>query len=181
MAAASVWLPGFVRRKKIRELAALTADAFGALPPAFAPGSAAAALEAYALLTRRLADAAQAGEDSPGRIGEVERALGRSAFAFGQSLRKKFRVRSHSDALRLVRLAYMAIGICLEIDATGGIRVPRCFFSRHYSEGTCRVIAALDEGVMSGILGRGTLAFSERITAGQTCCLASFRPTGGEP
>lgn len=179
LAVASIRLPGSVRRKKIGELAALTAEAFGSPEPGPFPGSTDGALDAYARLTRDLVGKALAGKGGGGALTEVTRTLELRAFAFGEDLRRRFRIRTPSDARRLIRLAYKAIGISLDIDAAGVIVVKGCFFSRRYSSDTCRVIAAIDQGVISGIAGRGALEFTERITEGRPCCRAVFRLAGG--
>jgi hypothetical protein len=174
--AASIWLPSPLRRRKIGELQALTAMAFGEDPPKKKLPPAPSALESYAIFTRGLVDRAIAGGKD---MAAVRAALRESAQAFGERLSRGFRVRSGRQAIRLLELAYKAIGIDLKLDEVGGFTVSRCFFSPRYAPGTCRVIAALDEGLMAGILGQGELEFTERITEGQSRCRGTFRRRQG--
>ncbi len=49
-----------------------------------------------------------------------------------------------------------------------------CSFADVYSAATCRMIAALDEGLLIGLAGGGTLVFSSRLTEGAADCRARF-------
>ncbi|MGZ7065153.1 MAG: hypothetical protein ACXVI6_02225 [Candidatus Aminicenantales bacterium] len=174
--AASIWLPPPLRKKKLADLFTITAKAFGQNPAANEGASGDPSLESYAVFTRRLVENAIArGSD----MAAVRSALRREALAFGERVRRQFSVRSPEDALRLLEFAYRSIGIALDADAEGRMTVSRCFFSRYYAPETCRVVAALDEGLMAGILGEGTLEFQERITEGHSHCRAVFRSHAG--
>lgn len=154
------------------ELFRLTARAFGEDPPAVGSFGRDLSLERYAIFTRNLVGASiQDGKD----LAAIQTELRREAFSFGESVRRRFRLRQRTDALRALRLAYKSMGIVLTVDAQGSITISRCFFSRFYRPETCRVVAALDEGLMAGMLGEGDLEFQERITDGQTRCRAVFR------
>lgn len=73
---------------------------------------------------------------------------------------------------RLVFALYKGIGIDLRGTLPGDIRVQSCFFSQYYTPGMCALISAMDDGMMSGIMGGGTLTFTQRITEGCGCCRA---------
>jgi predicted ArsR family transcriptional regulator len=170
--AASIWLPPPLRKKNMAELFRLTARAFGGKPLSAGGPAGDRSLESYAIFTRSLVEAAMAdGRD----MAALRTELRREAFSFGESLRRQFRLRSRSEALRALKLAYKSMGIVLTADAQGWITVRRCFFSRIYAPETCRVVAALDEGLMAGMLGEGNLEFKERITEGHAHCRAEFR------
>lgn len=85
-----------------------------------------------------------------------------------------------------MRSLYRAIGIDfageLRGELPGGLPrevvIGRCFFSRFYSEGVCRLISALDSGVAAGISGGGQLEFYQRLSEGHECCWAQFRFKG---
>jgi len=160
----------------MEELFSFTARAFGERRPANDISSGDLSLESYAVFTRRLVEESIAG----GRdMAAVRAALRQDALVFGERMRRQFRVRSREDALGLLEFAYKTMGIALDADAEGRITVSRCFFSRHYTPETCRVVAALDEGLMAGILGEGTLEFEERMTDGHSHCRAVFRDRAG--
>jgi len=170
--AASLWLPRPLRKKNMGALFRLTARAFGEDPPAVGSSVRDLSLQRYAIFTRKLVEKAIAtGSD----LAAIRTELRREAFSFGESVGRRFRLRRRTDALRALKLAYKAMGIALTVDGQGRIIVSRCFFSRFYAPETCRVVAALDEGLMAGMLGEGDLEFQERITDGQTRCRAVFR------
>jgi len=168
---AGVHIPARLRLEKIRELAALTARAFGVAPPVLSGRSVRRDLEAYARFTRGSADRAVRDKADLGLLGAR---LREEALAFGQALAAAFGIRGRGQALRLIRLAYRAIGIDLRADPDGAIVVSRCFFEGAYAPETCRLIASLDEGLMAGICGGGHLEFSQRMTSGEAVCRARF-------
>jgi hypothetical protein len=169
---AEIHIPARLRLKKIRELEALTAKAFGTAPPPLADRPVWRALESYARFTREAADRAVGDGADPGLLAA---GLRREAFAFGRTLAAEFGIRDRGEARRLIRLAYRAIGIDLRLEADGTVLVSRCLFREFYTPGTCRLIASLDEGLMAGVCGGGRLEFSDRLTSGETACRARFR------
>jgi len=169
---AEIHVPAPIRLKKIRELATLTARAFGTAPPPLPDRPVRRALEDYARFTRESADRA-VGDKAD--LGLLAAGLRREAFAFGRTLAAEFGIRDRGEARRLIRLAYRAIGIDLRLEADGTILVNRCCFREFYTPGTCRLIASLDEGLMAGVGGGGRLEFSDRLTSGETACRGRFR------
>jgi hypothetical protein len=170
--AAEAHIPARVRAAKVRELAALTARAFGTAPPTLAGRSFRKALEGYARFTREAA--ARAIEDKAD-LALLRGRLRSEALVFGRALAAGFRIRDPGQALRLVRVAYRAIGIDLRAAPDGSVLVSRCFFKEHYTPEACELVSSLDEGLMSGICGQGRLVFADRMTSGATGCRASFR------
>ena len=67
---------------------------------------------------------------------------------------------------------YQVIGIDFAGTADGRVRIARCGFAAAYSPAVCRLIGALDAGLLAGLSGGDRLAFSQRITEGAPCCLA---------
>jgi hypothetical protein len=181
---AEVHIPARLRLEKISELAALTAKAFEVAPPALSGRSVRRDLEAYARFTRGSADRAFGGKAD---LALLENRLRQEALVFGRALAASFGIRGRGQALRLIRLAYRAIGIGLRVAPDGAIVVSRCFFERAYTPETCRLIASLDEGLMAGICGGGRLEFSRRMTSGgpgpaaAAKCLARFYFDGARP
>ncbi len=169
---ARIWLPASVRKEKIGQLVGLTARSFETPFPDLRGGGVRRRLEEYAAFTRAQVDRATAeGIDLAG----VRIKLRRGAADLGAELKTRFKVTGQRGELLLLRLAYRVIGIDLEADAAGGVIVRRCSFARFYNPETCRVISALDEGLMAGILGEGVLEFDRRITEGHDGCRAVFR------
>lgn len=169
---AELYMPARLRLRKIRELAALTARAFGTAPPSLANRPVRRALEDYARFTREAADRA-VGDKAD--LGLLAAGLRREAFAFGGTLAAEFGIRDRGQARRLIRLAYRAIGIDLKLEPDGTVLVSRCSFRVFYMPETCQLIASLDEGLMAGVGGGGRLEFSDRLTSGAGACRALFR------
>jgi hypothetical protein len=57
-------------------------------------------------------------------------------------------------------------------DEKGEVLISHCSLSRYYSPDTCRVMSAMDRGLLAGLSGGKQLVFSARITEGQACCRA---------
>jgi len=169
--AAEICVPPVVRARRFRDLVELTAKAFLASPPDLRGLSFKESRRAYARFTHE-----QAGrflEDGPRRI-EAKRRLREASFEFGQKLRRDLGLRSKAQAMRAGRLLYRLIGIDFQGNESGDIVIDRCFFADEYSPRTCDLISALDEGLLAGFSGGGTLVFAERITEKRPCCRARF-------
>jgi hypothetical protein len=160
------WFPRSLKKKKLKDLYALTADAFRKETPALRALSWEACLRHYALFTKAEVEDAlrQGGEASALRERLYDRAQ-----ALGRRLRDQLHIQTAEEARRALRILYSAIGI--DFEATGGeVTIPRCFFSGHYTPDICVFISSLDEGVAAGLTGGGRLEIRQRITEGKECC-----------
>ena len=165
-------LPGPIRRRMLRELIQVTADAFSAPRPPFPAGGNDAAISAFARFTRELVDGAG---DAAVDAAAVQDRLYRGAREMGRMFRRIAAIRSPEDAARALRLLYRAIGIEVEVDlALGELTVRRCAFSNAYTPAVCRFISALDAGMVDGLTGGTTVVFTERITEGAARCRAAM-------
>lgn len=163
--------PGFVRERVLDELATATAAGFGCDAPVLDGASGGERLAAYARFTRR--EAERAFHD--GRDLDVLRArLRAEALALGQRMRRLLGVKGVAETMAAARTLYRMIDIDLSGTPQGDITVRRCFFSDYYTPDVCRLISAIDEGVLAGLAGGGTLEFGQRITEGHDRCLARF-------
>ncbi len=156
----------------LRDLAELTAEAFGAEAPRLAGLRPPEAIAAFATFTRREVERLAAGGSLP--AAEAIRArLYERAREVGRAVRRSLAVTSRSDALRALRVLYRGIDIDLDVDdRTGEISVRACAFSRVYTPAVCAFISALDAGVVDGLTGGEVPVFSERITEGASRCRA---------
>lgn len=169
------YFPAALKKKKILELFALTAEAFGCESPAVQGLSFRGCLLQYALFTREQADKAiQRGDDLEALRGR----LYQNAFRLGQKLRKTLNIVAPADVITASRLIYQVLGIDYAGNCRGEVIIGRCYFSRFYSGEVCRVISALDEGLAAGLSGGGRLFFKQRITEGHQSCLAYFEIKG---
>ncbi len=179
LALASVWLPGFVRRARLRELLRRSAEAFGVSAPAIAGRSHRELLNAFATFTAWQVAAIGRNDagGSPGATAAVRARLRATACDLGRDLRRTLKVRTPAQAMQAARLVYATLGIDFEGAVDGTIVIRRCGFSRIYSPPACAVVSGLDEGLLAGLTDRpdGQLEFSRRITEGCDRCVASFR------
>jgi hypothetical protein len=166
-------VPAVARRAALRALFATTAAGFGCPVPPLDGLDADALLRRYSLFTRDQAEAAlRDGRDLP----VLHDRLARGARALGGRLRAGLRLRTTEDAMAAARVVYGLLDLDLLGTRDGEITVRRCPFSDVYSAEVCRLVGALDSGLLAGLSGADCLEFSQRITEGAPCCLARLRP-----
>ena len=117
--------------------------------------------------------------------------LGREAmFKVGEKLgnetRQKLGVgRSLQDLIKAARILYRVLGIDFEVELqapnTAILVINRCALAANYSELTCQVLSATDEGTIRGLNKSMNMTFTERITSGLPKCKAriTLRMNGG--
>lgn len=162
-------IPVWVARSAVRRLFEATASAFGCDPVQMRGVRPEVLVERYASFTARCAEQALAQESD---LDAVSRRMWTNAHELGVSLRRRLGVRTRAEALRAARVAYRMIGIDLRADEPGDVAVDRCAFAERYSPEVCRLMSALDAGLIAGLTAGGRLTFSERITEGRPRCLA---------
>ena len=165
------YIPAFIKKKVMRELAGYTAAAFGCEAPKYTGLSYKACLEEYALFTSRQVQRLLEGD---GDIEKVKNSLYAAACRMGGEFRQRFHITKPEEVMMANRMMYKILKIELQEDSPGDIRISKCFFSRYYSGEVCRIISALDAGAAAGLSGGGKLEFYERMTEGNTCCRAHF-------
>jgi predicted ArsR family transcriptional regulator len=166
-------VPAVARRAALRALFATTAAGFGRPVPPLGGLDADALLRRYALFTREQAEAAlRDGRDLPALQDRLER----GAHALGARLRAGLRLRTTEDAMAAARVVYGLLDIDFRGTGHGEITVRRCPFSDIYRADVCRLIGALDTGLLAGLSGGDRLEFTQRITEGAPCCLARLQP-----
>lgn len=110
--------------------------------------------------------------------------LGReSMFQAGLSLGQEFKKilgvgDSLEELISAAKILYNVLGIefnITESEEEGRVMVVhRCFLADYYTTDTCLVLSAADEGVVQGLNPQIKMNFTERITEGAPCCLASL-------
>ena len=168
----TLYLPSSMKKKKLEELFDLAADAFQTEIPEIHKLSYGEALERFAVFTR---DEAQRAIESGGDLAALKGRLYTNALKLGDKLRKKYRVKTVSEAMVMSRILYRILGIDFQGSKQGDVVIRRCFFSRYYSPQICEVISSLDEGVAAGLSDGGKFSFCQRITEGEACCTAQIR------
>lgn len=168
-----LYLPSSLKRRQLLELYHRTVRAFGCefgsegISTLMGCRSHRRLLKAYAAFTGEQARIAMGCGTDPGVLSEQLRLESRE---MGQSLRKRLRLRTYGEFRGALRLIYRALGIDLRASACGEVLVRRCFFSRFYTGSACRLISALDDGLVEGLSGGGRLHFSHRLTEGASRC-----------
>ncbi len=166
------YIPASVKRQKLRELFALTADAFRCEVPPTERMSYKEILEKYAVFTRdEVEKAITQGKD----IEAIKQRLFQNAVYLGESLRKSFHITDLRSVMTTSRILYRILGIEFCGCPDGEVFIERCFFSSYYSRETCEIMSSLDEGVAAGLSGGMKLEFVERITEGKDCCKAHLK------
>lgn len=168
--AALRWMPEVVRKPVLDVLFARTAVAFGLPTPRVRGLSSTATLQAFADFSARAATDAAASR--LGDLGALDARLVEAGYRPGRWLRRVLGVSSRADCMAVARSVYRLLDIDFRGDARGDITISRCSFSRSYSSDVCRVMSALDAGLLAGLSGGERLVFSERITDGHPCCRA---------
>ena len=156
------------------ELARVTAEGFGTAAPEWTGGTFDIRLGDYARFTAREASLLIAAGNHWATEAARER-LRVGATRLGASLRATLGVRHADEALAALKLVYHQIGIDLDCGPSGGITVSRCFFADYYDAQVCKVVEALDQGLVAGLFTGSSLTFSYRMTEGKPCCRASVQ------
>jgi hypothetical protein len=166
-------VPAVARRAALRALFATTASGFGCPVPPLEGLDADRLRRRYAEFTRDQGEAAlRDGRDLPGLQDRLER----SARVLGARLRAGLRLRTTEDAMAAARMVYELLDIDLRGTRDGEITVRRCPFSEVYTPEVCRLVGALDSGLLAGLAGADRLEFTQRITEGAPACMARLRP-----
>jgi len=171
LAMLELYCPVPLKKRALRDLFSATALAFGVEPPPTSGLSLGRLLQAYAHFTREESERLWAENRDQGA---VEKRLFENALELGTTLRRRFRIRSRNEVIRLSRVFYRILGISFEGRADGAVIIKYCAFSRFYTGRVCRLISALDAGAYAGMSGGGKLEFSQRITEGHDCCRGSL-------
>jgi len=101
----------------------------------------------------------------------------------GEEARERLGVGDGPDDLeRAARILYRALGIDFTLEKREGgtmlMRVHRCALSHHYTEESCLILSAADEGVVAGLNPRYAMRFQQRMTGGPAECRALITEAG---
>lgn len=176
-------MPEVAKREALVLLFRATAAAFQADMPSLVGLSREHCLLAYAQFTAQEADAALRGG---GDLAALQERLYRNAYRLGRMGGRLLGVHSVEEVMALGRVLYDVLDIDFQGSDCGNgngstwgeITISRCYFSTFYSPATCRLMSAMDRGLLGGLAGGGELVFTERITEGRPCCRACFTPPG---
>jgi len=170
--------PEAVKRNALVWLFRATAAAFGCVTPTLQGLSREQCLSAYTMFTTDHAEAALTSSDG---LAALQERLYGSAYRLGRVPGRLLCVRSVADVMTLGHFLYGILDIEFAGSGSGEIAIPRCHFSSFYSPEVCRLMSAMDRGLLAGLAGGGELVFWQRITEGQSCCRARFIPAAQTP
>lgn len=162
-------LPAWVKRNKLQELFEATAGAFECEMPSLQGFSYDECLRAYALFTAQQVEKAI---EQRRDLDAIRLRLYHNAYRIGAELAGTFRVATMKDVMSVGQILYRVLGIEFHGTAQGDITIAKCYFSGFYSGQTCRIMSALDTGVLAGLAHGAQLTFTQRITEGSAQCQA---------
>lgn len=171
LAIARRWIPGSAKHQALDGLIQLTAEAFDTRIPQTRHMSLGKRINEFARFSHTcvLKHMKENRDSDP-----VKRELYRRAKILAGELRSVFDPSSRREYLELLGILYGIIGITVETEESGRIRVMSCSFSSVYSPETCHIMSAVDDGFAVGLWGCGRLTFQKRITEGCSFCEARF-------
>jgi len=187
---ASAWLPAWSVKGELGRVSQLTTDALVSVLQRAAPASVSAVSQslrplagsveecraAMALNHNRVVDALvdAVGEEYAITLGR--RALYSAGLNIGEESRTRLGVgNGMEDLIMAAQVLYRVLGITFIVrEGDNGLMmvVQRCALSKWYSERTCKVLSAADEGVIRGLNHRVGMKFEQMITSGCPACLA---------
>jgi len=188
----SWWTPKFIISRELDAISIVTNQALQETLRANVPDFQVAAVddrqsfrnlyEKRAAMTRRhnvLVEAlvAALGEDTAVKVGRE--ALFKVGVELGTRNRNRLGVGdSEEDLVRAAQIMYHVLGIDFDVEWIGPnqaiLTVKRCVLAENYSEVTCEVLSATDEGVVKGLNPNMSMKFEKRITSGCKVCVAKI-------
>lgn len=166
-----IYLPVFIKKRKLEELFILTAHAFECEVPPTKHLTYEQCLHEYAVFTKLQTEKYL---KDPINIYKLKERLYQAAYKLGRELRKDFGIANRDEVISVMKVIYNMLGIDLRTSSEKEINIPKCYFSSYYSPEICKVISSLDEGIAAGLSGGRNLRFYQRITEGHSCCRATF-------
>ncbi len=164
-------LPPFARRQALVLLFRATAAAFQCDMPRISGLTREQSLRVYARFTTRMAEQVLAsGED----LSALRERLYRNAYRLGRVPGWLLGIHTVEQVMALARILYSILDIEFYGSGNGEITISHCYFSSIYSPEVCRLMSAMDHGLLAGLSGTGQLVFTQRITEGQACCRGCF-------
>jgi hypothetical protein len=187
-----LWTPKWVIRKELDKVAAATTSVLVDLLNANAPGvpfkisyegdvtrtleaKRAAMAKDHATLVAALAEAV--GRDNSMKLGRA--ALFEVGRKLGTETRGRLGVQGSGDLVKAAKVMYRVLGIDVKVtwlaQKSATLTVKRCALAEQYSELTCMVLSATDEGVMTGLCPSATMKFQDKMTGGCSTCTADIK------
>ena len=188
----SWWTPKFVISRELSNVQALTVQALKETLRTHAPNTSveaevaenfgnidekrAAMAKQHTVLVEKLIEAL--GHEEAVRLGKEE--LFRVGVQLGSQNRRRLGVGdSKKDLVKAAKIMYRVLGINFSLKwdgpAQATLTVDRCALAQNYSELTCEVLSATDEGVIQGLNPDMSMKFEKWMTSGCKVCTAKIQ------
>jgi hypothetical protein len=187
----SWWMPKYILSRELSHVSELTNQALKETLRVHAPNTQieAASSESFGGINEKRAAMAKQhvafvdalvealGEEAAVKVGRE------ALFAVGEQLGKQNRDRlvvgdSSGDLVKAAKIMYHVLGINFKVEWQGPnqatLTVDRCALAENYSEFTCEVLSATDEGVIMGLNRQMSMKFEKHLTGGCKVCTAKI-------
>ncbi len=193
---ASLWLPDFILKKELDNVAKNTIEGLNGVMKKYTPwrmeeiikkdevlkgtmdGRRVIMAKAHNIRVKTLIE--ELGYENAVQI--ARKSMYDAGYHLGLEVRRKLGVGNDFKDLELAaRILYKILGIEFKLENKGGniiMVVNRCALSKYYSPEACMVLSAADEGVVHGLNENMSMEFKERITEGASECIASINEVG---
>lgn len=187
---AAAWLPEWMLKSQLERVSDLTTHAllsllkekipdhsFRTIPPLrVLSGSIEDCRGAMALNHNTLVQSLVEAIGEKDAIDLGRQALFKAGLEIGEESRARLGVGEKiDDLITAARLLYRVLGINFTVQQNSDefkMEVARCALSKWYSEQTCRMLSAVDEGVVRGLNHKIGMRFDRMITSGFATCIA---------
>ena len=187
----SWWTPKFVITRELNEVSKLTTQVLKETLRSRAPNASLgdevsettrsiiekreAMAKKHTILVNALVEAL--GQETAVKVGRE--GLFRAGKQLGSKNRKRLSIGdSQEDLVKAAKIMYRVLGIDFSVEWLGPnqaiLTVERCALAKNYSELTCKVLSATDEGVLNGLNPNITMKFEKTITSGCKVCVAKI-------
>lgn len=189
----SWWIPKYIIKREVGHIEALTTDALEALLNKYSSnnineeklkkgaskGTIEQTRDAMAFNHTNLVNSLAEVLGKEKTIGLGRDAMFKVGERLGSETCQKLGVgNSLQDLIRAAKILYRILGIEFEVQLQNPnnaiLIINRCALAAHYSELTCQVLSATDEGTIRGLNQNMSMTFTERITGGQPKCKATI-------
>ena len=188
----SWWTPKYIIRKELANVSDQTITSLQSILAQYAPQELTEKTKHHTYTTIGEQRAVMAKTQSElvkaieAKIGHEEAVrLGREALFFvGQNLGKQTRSKlgvsqKPKDLFKAAKILYRILGIEFHLEhldnSNATAIIERCALAKQYSETTCEVLSATDEGVIKGLQPSVTMKFKEYMTSGCKNCKADIQ------
>lgn len=187
---ASLWLPNFILKKELDNVAVNTIEGLNIVLKKYAPWKMEEILKEDEVLTgtieERRAIMARAHNNRVKALIEefgyeeavkvARKSMFEVGYQLGQDARRRLGVGDDFKDLQIAaKILYKVLGIEFKIENREGniiMIVNHCALSKYYTREACVVLSAADEGVVHGLNENMNMKFKERITDGSSECIA---------